>query len=191
MGAESKVFNFGCKIRPFTGCFAKIFDSPVIMTYMPYLVDGHNLIPKVGLRLDSFDDEMELVSILQEFSRLHRRQVEVYFDGAPADQAGTRSLGTVKVHFVCAGTTADAAIARRLKKMGRSAKNWTVVSSDRQVQTNARFVHAEVLSSEEFARLLQQTPRGETGKPAADRKVSSTEVEEWLKIFGSKRHRIE
>ena len=161
------------------------------MTGMPYLVDGHNLIPKVGLRLDSFDDEMELVTILQEFSRLHRRQVEVYFDGAPADQAGTRKLGTVKAHFVRAGTTADNAIARRLKKMRRAAKNWTVVSSDRQVQANARATQAEVLSSDEFARLLQQTPRRETSKPAVDRKISPAEVDEWLNIFRSKGHRTE
>lgn len=158
---------------------------------MPYLVDGHNLIPKVGLRLDSLDDEMELVALLQEFARLQRRQVEVYFDGAPADQAGTHSLGLVKTTFVRAGATADAAIARRLKKLGRAAKNWTVVSSDKQVQAEARSVRAEVLSSEEFARLLQQTPRIQTAKPAVDRKISPAEVDEWLKIFGSKGHRTE
>lgn len=158
---------------------------------MPYLVDGHNLIPKVGLRLDSLDDEMELVAVLQEFARLHRRQVEVYFDGAPAGHARTRNLGAVKATFVRLGTTADAAIARRLRKLGRAAKNWTVVSSDRQVQADARAVRATVLSSEEFARLLQQTPRSERSKAAADRQVSSTEVEEWLKIFGSKGHRTE
>jgi hypothetical protein len=158
---------------------------------MPYLIDGHNLIPKVGLRLDSFDDELELVDLLREFSRLHRRQVEVYFDGAPAGQAGTRGMGTVKATFVRAGTTADAAIARRLKKLGRAAKNWTVVSSDRQVQADAREARAEVLSSEGFARLLQQTPRVENSKQAQDRKVSPAEVDEWLKIFGSKGHRTE
>jgi len=158
---------------------------------MPYLVDGHNLIPKVGLRLDSLDDEMQLVAVLKEFSRLHRKQVEVYFDGAPADQAGTRGLGTVKAHFIRAGTTADAAITRRLKKLGRAAKNWTVVSSDRQVQAEARAARAEVLSSDEFARLLQQIPRGEASKPAADRKVSPAEVDEWLKLFGSRGHRTE
>jgi predicted RNA-binding protein with PIN domain len=161
------------------------------MTGMPYLVDGHNLIPKVGLRLDSIDDELELVALLQEFARLHRRQVEVYFDGAPAGQAGTRSLGTVKAHFIRAGTTADAAITRRLKKLGRAAKNWTVVSSDRQVQADARAVRAEILSSGEFARMLQETPRIESAKPTADRKVSPAEVDEWLKIFGSKGHRTE
>jgi hypothetical protein len=31
------------------------------------LIDGHNLIPKLGLRSDSSDDEMELAAILQEF----------------------------------------------------------------------------------------------------------------------------
>jgi predicted RNA-binding protein with PIN domain len=134
---------------------------------------------------------MELVAVLQEFARLHRRQVEVYFDGAPAGQAGTRSLGTVKAHFVRAGTTADTAIARRLKKMGRSAKNWTVVSSDRQVQTEAHAARATVLSSDEFARLLQQTPRGESSKPATDRSVSPSEVDEWLKLFGSRGRRVE
>jgi predicted RNA-binding protein with PIN domain len=100
-------------------------------------------------------------------------------------------MGTVKAHFVRAGTTADAAIARRLKKMGRAARNWTVVSSDRQVQTEARAVQAEVLSSEAFARLLQQTPRGQTSKPAADRRVSPAEVDEWLKLFNSRGRRVE
>ena len=112
---------------------------------MPYLIDGHNLIPKLGLRLDSVDDEMELIAILQEFCRIERRQVEVYFDGAPTHQAGTRKLGAVNAHFVRRGATADNAIRSRLKKLGRSAKNWIVVSSDRQVQAEARAAHAEVL----------------------------------------------
>ncbi len=156
---------------------------------MPYLVDGHNLIPKVGLRLDFPDDEMQLVAVLQEFSRLHRKKVEVYFDGAPADQAGTRSLGTVKAHFVRAGSSADAAIARRLKKLKRVAQNWTVVSSDRQVQAEARTARAEVLSADEFARILLQTPRGDASKPTVDRQITPAEVDEWLRIFDSKGRR--
>src|SRR4030095_12662978 len=82
---------------------------------MPYLIDGHNLIPKLGLRLDSMDDEMELIVILQEFCRIERKQVEVYFDGAPTPQAGTRKLGAVSAHFVRLGATADNAIRGRLK----------------------------------------------------------------------------
>ncbi len=155
---------------------------------MPYLIDGHNLIPKLGLRLDSMDDEMELVAILQEFSRLERRQVEVYFDGAPTPHAGTRKLGTVTAHFVPLGTTADDAIRRRVKKMGKSAKNWTVVSSDRQVQADARAAQADITSSDAFAILLRQA-RNSAPKPAEDRKLSKQEVDDWLKLFEQRKHK--
>lgn len=149
---------------------------------MPYLVDGHNLIPKLGLRLDSVDDEMELIAILQEFCRLERQQVEVYFDGAPTPHAGTRELGAVTAHFVPQGTTADNAIRKRLKRMGKSAKNWTVVSSDRQVQTEARAVQANVISSDVFAKQLKQA-RDSAPKPLDDQKLSKQEVDDWLRLF--------
>jgi predicted RNA-binding protein with PIN domain len=149
---------------------------------MPYLIDGHNLIPKLGLRLDSIDDEMELVGILQEFCRREQRQVEVFFDGAPATHAGTRKLGSVTAQFVRLGTTADDAIRNRLKRLGKSAKNWTVVSSDRQVQAEARAVHAEVVSSELFAAMLKQA-RDSVPKPGDERNLSPKEVDDWLKLF--------
>ena len=152
---------------------------------MPYLIDGHNLIPKLGLRLESMDDELELVSILQEFCRLERRQAEVYFDGAPASHAGTRKLGNVTAHFVAQTMTADNAIHKRLNKLGKAAKNWTVVSSDREVQANARAARAEILSSEEFAKTLKRvmnSPR----ISKSERALSESEVEEWMKLFGGK-----
>ena len=155
---------------------------------MPYLIDGHNLIPKLGLRLDSPDDEMELVAILQEFCRLERKQAEVYFDGAPAPQAGTRKLGAVTAHFVPLGTTADEAVRRRLNRMGRSAKNWTVVTSDRQVQANARAVQSHVISSDEFASRVKDV-RDSAPKPADDRRLSDLEVKEWLELFRGKKNR--
>jgi predicted RNA-binding protein with PIN domain len=155
---------------------------------MPYLIDGHNLIPKLGLRLDSMDDEMELTAILQEYCRMERKQVEVYFDGAPTPHAGTRKLGTVTAHFVPLGTTADDAIRRRLRRMGKNAKNWIVVSSDRQVQAEARAVKADVISSDAFAKQLKQA-RASAPKPAGDRKLSQQEVDDWLKLFKEDRKR--
>ncbi len=152
---------------------------------MPYLIDGHNLIPKLGLHLDSPDDEMELAAVLQEFARLNRRTVEVYFDGAPAGHAGTRNLGTVKAHFVRLGQTADAAIRARLQKMGQSAKNWVVVSSDHEVQSAARAAQAESISSEEFVKLLRQA-RESASKPGEDKVLSENEVDEWMKLFTGK-----
>jgi predicted RNA-binding protein with PIN domain len=149
---------------------------------MPYLVDGHNLIPKLGLRLDSIDDEMELIAILQEFCRRDRRQVDVYFDGAPAPHAGSRKFGAVTAYFVRLGTTADNAIRNRLKTMGKGAKNWTVVSSDRQVQAEASAARAEVISSDSFAAMLKYA-RDESPKASGDRKLSENEVDEWMSLF--------
>jgi predicted RNA-binding protein with PIN domain len=152
---------------------------------MPYLIDGHNLIPKIGLRLDSPDDEMELIAILQEFCRLERKQADVYFDGAPTPQTGSRKQGAVTAHFISLNTTADNAIRNRLKKLGKSAKNWIVVSSDHRVQLEARAVGADILSSDTFAKILKRA-RNSSAKSTDDRKLSQTEVDHWLKIFEAK-----
>jgi predicted RNA-binding protein with PIN domain len=153
------------------------------MDAMPYLIDGHNLIPKLGLRLDSPDDEMELIGVLKEFCRLERHNAEVYFDGAPVGQSGTQKFGIVTAHFVRIGTTADAAIKVRLEKMGRAARNWLVVSSDHEVQASARAVHADVISSEKFADQLKKSSPLKP-KSDADSKLSPEEVNEWLRLFG-------
>ncbi|MDO9300389.1 MAG: NYN domain-containing protein [Anaerolineales bacterium] len=153
---------------------------------MPYLIDGHNLIPKVGLRLDSPDDEMELVAILQEFARLKRQQVEVYFDGAPIGYDGARSMGTVRAHFVRLGQTADNAIRARLNKMAKDARNWIVVSSDKEVQSAARVARAQFVSSEEFVKILRTAVSSAPKANAVDKKLSPAEVDEWLKIFRDK-----
>ena len=155
---------------------------------MPYLIDGHNLIPKLGLRLDSIDDEMELIAILQEFCRQARKQVEVYFDGAPAPHSGTQKHGSVTAHFVPIKSTADNAIRNRLKNMGKSARNWSVVSSDQRVQLEARAVRAEVISSDAFASTLKQA-RNTAPKPTENRKLTSQEVDDWLKLFEQRRHK--
>lgn len=153
---------------------------------MPYLVDGHNLIPKVGLHLNSPDDEMELVAILKEFARLKRQQVEVYFDGAPIGQAGTRKLGTVRAHFVPLGQTADSAIRSRLNRMEKDAKNWIIVSSDHEVQNAARVVRAQVVTSDEFVKMLRAATNSAPKASTENKKLSAQEVDEWLKLFREK-----
>ena len=97
---------------------------------MPYLIDGHNLIPKLaGFSLSAMDDEMQLISLLQTFSRVRRQPVEVYFDRAPAGHAGVRRFGTITAHFVPSSRTADDAIRERLARLGADARNWRVVSA--------------------------------------------------------------
>jgi predicted RNA-binding protein with PIN domain len=151
---------------------------------MPYLIDGHNLIPKLGLRLDSFDDEIELVERLNEFCRLSRRSgLEVYFDNALPGSVEARRMGLLTAHFVRKPRIVDEAIRLRLKKLGKAAKNWTVVSSDHGVQKDSRSAGAHILSSEEFAASVIETLR--SGPPASEpkNKMSEGELEEWMKFF--------
>lgn len=153
---------------------------------MPYLIDGHNLIPKIpGLSLQELEDENHLIQLLQDFCRIQRKQVEVYFDNAPAGQASVRRFGQVTAHFVRRGSTADAAICQRLARLGKSTSNWTVVSSDGAVQAAARAAHAQVVSSENFSRLLRQSLADASAEVIEDRPegLSPGEVDEWLKLF--------
>ncbi len=152
---------------------------------MPYIIDGHNLIPRVGLRLNDLDDEMALVEMLREFCRVKKKRAEIYFDGAPPGQNGTRKFGYVTAHFVRKGRTADDAIRDRLRKMGNSAKNWTVVSSDREVLNSARSVQASRISSDEFAQSVEEAKFTALSDPAADKSLSKQEVDEWMKLFSS------
>jgi len=157
-----------------------------IIFSMPYLIDGHNLIPKLGLSLAALEDEQQLLALLNEFARLTRRGgLEVYFDGAPGPQAGTRRAGMVTAHFVRRGQIADDAIRQRLRQLGAASRNWIVVSSDRMVQAAAREAHAQALSSEEFAgQVLQARQRPAASADAADQAaLPPDEVQAWLELF--------
>ena len=153
---------------------------------MPYLIDGHNLIPNIpGLSLKDPDDEIALIQALQAFASQHKTRVEVYFDRAPAARAGSQSFGSVKAHFVRQGTTADKAIIDRLARMGKDAKNWTVVTSDREILVEAKSAHSQTLKSSEFTAVLKSVLSEESGD--SDKKdtpeISSGDVDYWLSQF--------
>jgi uncharacterized protein len=155
---------------------------------MPYLIDGHNLVPHLpGLSLRLVDDEIRLVDWLQVFCQKKRRDVEVFFDQASPGFLPKRKFGRVTAHFVRQGSTADAAIQLRLLGLGKSARNYSVVSSDRQVQNAARWAHATVISAEDFAReLIELSMQAPAGRPA-DALLSTEELAYWEDLFKGKK----
>jgi predicted RNA-binding protein with PIN domain len=157
------------------------------MISMPFIIDGHNLIPKIpGLSLQAVDDEMQLIEMLQEYCRRSRKRVEVFFDNAPPGQPRVRSFINVTARFVATGQTADLAIQGKLKRLGREARNWAVVSSDQAVQAAARAARASVISAEIFARQLTDTLENpEQGSKAPDEALNPDEIDDWLKLFGA------
>lgn len=155
---------------------------------MPYIIDGHNLIPKIpGLALRDLDDELQLVEMLQEFCRLSRKKVDVYFDNAMPGRPSVQTFGSVIAHFARAGQSADQAIHRKLSRLGNEARNWTVVSSDRQVQVTAKATRATVIKAEAFAKQMVETLEDVTSEANASDKpsLSPEEVDEWLELFGA------
>ena len=148
------------------------------------LIDGHNLIPKVpGINLSDPNDEDDLIQVLQQYCRLRRKTVEVYFDRAPIGLAGMRQVGQVRAVFVRTGVTADEAIMSRLRDLGKRARNAQVVSSDGQVQQAARGVHAVVVTSEAFARELVKLMEEEPELDPRNRLLSDVELSEWEALF--------
>ena len=169
---------------------------------MNYIIDGHNLIAKIpGLDLSMLDDEQRLIELLSRYGQLSRHRIEVYFDGAPVGQAGARNFGRVRAHFVPQSQTADDAIRKRLARLGRSARNWVVVSSDRSVQAAAREAHAGVMNAEDFAShlqasLLPASTQGRSGgaertpEKSVSEALTEAEVNEWLTIFKERRKQM-
>jgi len=152
---------------------------------MAYLIDGHNLIPKLGISLGDPQAEVELIERLQVFCRLRQTEVEIYFDGGIAGQPALRKYGSVQAYFVPKGKAADAAIESRLLKIGRTARNCCVVSSDQRVQSAAREVHARVFSSDEFARLVTEANAAQSIQKKTDANLSPEDVSKWLDIFNN------
>lgn len=150
---------------------------------MSYLIDGHNLIPHMpGMSLKDIDDEQQLVSRLSAFCAAQQKNAEVYFDQAPPGFAPQRRFGRVTAHFVRSGTTADEAIMARLRQLKKAARNYTVVSSDRQVTAAAREVHAKVMSSESFSSLIQDTA-ARSIKAHPEQAMSEEELARWEALF--------
>jgi hypothetical protein len=156
---------------------------------MPYLIDGHNLIPKLGMSLESLDDEQDLIRQLNQFCRVERARVEVYFDGAPPGQAGVHTIGLVSAHFIRKSSSADSAIERRLGQLKKTARNCAVVSSDRRLERAARESGARVVLSEDFSSLMAAAQAREEKQTGKEAELSAQEVEHWMELFAKRRNR--
>ena len=161
---------------------------------MPFLIDGHNLIPHVpGIGLDDLEDERALIQRLLHFAGRRGTRIEVFFDRALPGTARVQQYGRVKVRFASRGTSADHLIRKRLGSLGRGAKNWTVVSSDREVVREAQGSRARVITAQEFAVRLEgkggqavdQGSGSSSPEKADDVNLSREEVAYWMDQFSS------
>jgi predicted RNA-binding protein with PIN domain len=151
---------------------------------MPYLIDGHNLIAQMAdISLEDPNDEARLLSRLRSFCARTGKKVFVYFDRRAPGAQDPPPAGGLIVHFVRSPRTADDAILAHLRRLGRKAHNWTVVSSDRKIQRAAKRADARILTSSDFASSLAPSENiaEENEKPAPP--SSQEEVATWERLF--------
>lgn len=155
---------------------------------MFWIIDGHNLIPFIpGISLSDLDDESKLIQWLLDHTHNQQDIVDVYFDKAPIGFPASKKFGRVTAHFVRTGKTADQAIIDRLRHLGKSARNVSVVSSDHQVQLNVRAQLARVVSSPEFVQKMTAAKQLEPDSEKTDFNISEDEVDKWMNLFDQDR----
>jgi predicted RNA-binding protein with PIN domain len=118
------------------------------------IIDGYNLIrrsPSLSVldRQDLEEGRAELIRRLALYRHVKSLPITVVFDGwNQGSLSGSRSTEKgIRVVFSRRGEKADTLIVRSAREMKEKAM---VVTSDRQIQLEARRYHATVISSEDF-----------------------------------------
>ena len=153
---------------------------------MPFLVDGNNLLGQTpGLKLRDPKSRLQLIQRICAHQHRKGGRYTIFFDGEP-DRGPARlesHLGGVTVRYSGRGVSADEAIKRALRSAAHP-REWTVISSDRELAVEFRHLGARSVDCAEFNRNLARLE----SEPLRrwEKSVSASEVEEWLKIFGEK-----
>ncbi len=149
---------------------------------MPILIDGHNLIGRLPtLSLQDPDDEEKLVRWLRSYRARTGKVITVVFDpGQGSALAKSHRLGGIEVVFAPHGSSADAVIARRVRR-SRNPRAWLVVTSDRKLASTVANLGARVQSADAFASAM---PRPAEESPGwKDTPPTPEDVEAWLALF--------
>jgi predicted RNA-binding protein with PIN domain len=140
---------------------------------MPWLVDGDNLLGTSGRRRTQAE-RRALVVELRRFARGARKRVLVVFDGP---DPGTGAAGR-DVQFAGSGHSADDRMLQIVREHS-DRRGWTVVTSDKSLSDQCRWLGCRVERCDQFRRRLL-----DSGAGAADEKPDrEDDVEFWLAEF--------
>ena len=170
---------------------------------MRLLVDGYNLLwvfpplRKEMVARNSAAARRGLVALLERIIKAGRAKgpIHVIFDGNAMGQRGTLSIpGVVEVRFAPHPGDADSMIVDVVRGSEHPGE-YTVVSSDREVQNNVRRLGAAALGAKKFidqyvpahtpsqrGPLIDDDELRAAEKPRAE--LGAFEVDMWLKEFG-------
>ena len=140
---------------------------------MPFLVDGDNLLGTWGRKRS--DAERRAVAMeLARFGNRENKRVVTIFDGT---RPGATAFGS-DVHFAGSGRSADDLILSMLRGE-RDQRGWTVVTSDRSLGDQCRWLGARTERCDLFRRRLQNVDTEQ--KPEREE-----DIDYWLEQFDDK-----
>jgi hypothetical protein len=139
---------------------------------VPWIIDGDNLLGTWPGRRRSDRERRALAAELFRFAVRERRRAVVVFDG-PAPPVPPPSPD---VRFSGPGRSADSVIVEFLREQ-KDPRGWTVVSSDRALGDQCRWLGARVVRSDRFRGRLAHGDGREKPEGPVD-------VSEWSEYFG-------
>jgi predicted RNA-binding protein with PIN domain len=139
---------------------------------VPRVVDGDNVLGTWPGRSRGDADKRRLVREIDALMRAEKRRIVIVFDGSapPGVSYGADVL------FSGPGRKADAVILDLLRRE-RDVAGWTVVTSDRALADQCRWLGASIEGTRELRGKLSRDTTGEKPESADD-------VAYWLKEFG-------
>lgn len=118
---------------------------------MSYLIDGSNLLGRVGADREAVDAKRSLLKAVSAYARAKGKRITCYFDG-PEPEGFAWSLGTVTVVF-SKGRSADELIVERIRSSDRGG--WKVITSDQGLARRVEGRRVTVIDCAEFRRELE------------------------------------
>lgn len=147
-----------------------------------YLIDGNNLIGKIGSikKIQNKDKQAareKLVILIEKYFIDRSGKVFLHFDGF---QNTPISFSKGKIIY-SEKSKADKKIKEQIE-LTKNRKNLIVVSSDHEIQNFAKVCSSDVLSSEEFAKALTS----KKNMNEEEKRIKAiNNVEEFKKLFGA------
>ena len=139
---------------------------------MPFLVDGDNLLGTWPGRRRSDAERRQLAMELGRLAHRWRRRVLIVFDGQPPPET---SFGS-NVRFAGPARTADDLILEFLREQN-DRRGWTVITSDRSLGDQCRYLEARVERCDLFRRRM-------SSDPAAEKPDRVDDLDYWMEQFG-------
>ncbi len=142
---------------------------------MPWIVDGDNLLGTWAGRKRSDPEKRDLAREVRRLAARERRRVVLVYDGAPPP--GTPEGPDLR--YAGAGRSADDVILETIRR-DPDPRGWTVVTLDRSLADQARWLGASVERCEAFRARLQRDAS------ATEKPDSAGDVAEWERIFSER-----